>query len=298
MKVFIYHDVKFRLYEYIDELPIKHWNMLNEYSILSAGIGSMVGDVLNHVDRIALFVAKDKRDAALRQRQNMHQCIWNCLRGLNYHYLQAAALHADFLQTESQAYEHVGFDLDKATMKASEKINDAVGLMKSFDKGLKTWNEDFLLRAVDPLRTAFHDFLTTHSERSKKADSFNNQVSASLRDPFLKQLEVTFPGHFGKSSKLNYFTQVKNKVIHELKYVIHNDPVDKESSDRIEDYFVSLMIPDNFDGSDHNNLIVQQKLAFENLCVAMMSRGLTNPSELSVMRFYSSVDYFSTKKSA
>ena len=272
--------------------------MLNEYSVLSGGIGSLRGDVMSHLDRIAVFVTRDKKDATLRQRQNMHQCIWNCLRGINYHYLQVAALHSEFMQTEAQAYEYAQVNLDKATDKASEKINEVIELTKTFDKALGQWKTDFILECVEPLRAALNDFLLSHAARNERIDKFTPEMATALRSPFLKQLEVSFPGHFGKSSQLNYFTQVKNKVIHELKYVINNDPVDKEASDRIEDYFVSLMTPDNFDGTDHNNLIIQQKLAFENVCVALMSRGVPNPSELSVMRFYTSIDHFSTKKSA
>lgn len=290
------NGIEFQLYEDIEELPVKNWSLFNDYSMLNSGVGYSIQDCLDHVERICLFIDKDNREGAMQERMNLHQCAWNQLRGLNYNFLQLSTLDARCLNTEVESYGVINYDIAKHLDYAGEKMDEFQKLASTFDKCLKEDKKEALLHIYSSFKAAMKQFFEKNSKRSKIADKFTTTALEAFRDPIMKQLQVAFPSQFSNSSELNYYSELKKKVIYDLKYIIEGAEKYKMSSSQIQDYFLTLMKPKNFNGHDHENVIMQQKLALHKLYVALMQRGVKDPEAMSIMSFYTAIDYFANKK--
>jgi len=64
----------------------------------------------------------------------------------------------------------------------------------------------------------------------------------------------------------------------------------------IDEYFISLSRPKNMDGNSHLNAVIQQKKTFERVCIALMQNGINSPDELTVIRFFSAIEYYEKRK--
>lgn len=95
---------------------------------------------------------------------------------------------------------------------------------------------------------------------------------------------------------LNHYAQCKRYTVHQLDFIITEDKSHLDAIKIIEEYFVSLITPKNFDGGNSENIIIQQKLAFENICVALMKHGINTPDEMTVFRFNAAIDFYEKQK--
>jgi hypothetical protein len=55
----------------INELPIKRYQLLQKYSLIDAGIGSTLNDVLRHFSRLDQFIEVKDYDSIVAERENM-----------------------------------------------------------------------------------------------------------------------------------------------------------------------------------------------------------------------------------
>lgn len=264
--------------------------------MLKSGIGYSIEDTERHMDKIALFASRDMRKEAFRQRNNLHQCIWNCLRGINYDYLEVAALQVEYLHTENSIYQNLDIDLEHHTEQANRLLEEFAKLSKSFDQALSKWDVNFISRYCNRFKKAVVDFLKNERVKCKELENFGKNDSKSIKKMINDQLKVSFPERFSDISDLNFYTQIKNQMVHELRFIIEQEQHHKEAAKNIEDYFVSIMVPKDFDGQSTENVIIKQKKAFEEVCIAMMTKGIKDPAQLSVMSFYSAINHLSTKK--
>ena len=277
-------------------MPVRQWNMMNEYTKLNAGIGYTLEDVERHVDKIVMFVSHDMKKQAYTQRNNMHQCVWNCLRGLNYDYLQLIALATTYFHTETQAYDFVSLNLNQSTQKANKKLIEFGELAKSFDLALQNWDKAFILSYYKRFKQACKSFLKKNRSNYSQFKDVNKNALHDLRQGLINQLKVSFPDRFSNVTDFNYYAEMQKQVIHELKYIITGEESHKNASEKIEKYFVSLMNPEDFDGTSTQNVVIMQKKAFQEVCITMMTRGVEQPESLSVMAFYTAMDYLSHKQ--
>ena len=91
---------------------------------------------------------------------------------------------------------------------------------------------------------------------------------------------------------VNYYAQLKDKLICELQNIFEPSENLTIRIKGIEDYFISLLAPKNMDGNNSSNIIILQKKSFENICVALMQNGVNEPDRLTVIRFFSAIDYY------
>jgi hypothetical protein len=65
---------------------------------------------------------------------------------------------------------------------------------------------------------------------------------------------------------------------------------------RIDDYFASLILPRNVDGSDPDNLLIKRRKEFEAICVGLKTNGIANPKNLSIFEFFATIEEFEKRK--
>lgn len=122
-----------------------------------------------------------------------------------------------------------------------------------------------------------------------------NATLEDIKKKFNRELKQFFPAKYGDSAKMNYLQQMKEKVIAELNYVITGEDRYMVQIKQIYEYFISLMKPKNIDWNSAGNVIVESKKLFEQLCITMMKDGITNPGQLSVMKFHIAVESYEKK---
>jgi len=76
------------LYDNTDELPIKNYNLMNQYSLLDYEIGQTLDDVNRHFAKMDALLGAGKMDEAIQARKNLHQTFWNMINGTNFPVLQ------------------------------------------------------------------------------------------------------------------------------------------------------------------------------------------------------------------
>lgn len=109
-------------------------------------------------------------------------------------------------------------------------------------------------------------------------------------------MKLCFPAKFGDVSQLNHYQNIKLKIIAECNLILSEDAKYVADIQNINQYFVSLIVPKNMDGDSHKNVIIQFALDFEELCVALMTNGITNPKAMTVFQFYTALKFFESKK--
>lgn len=75
MNVQKYNGHVVELYDSIDEMPITRFHKYNKYLLIDGGVGSDFDDVLNHIDRAAIY-AKSNPGMAITELQNLKQAVY------------------------------------------------------------------------------------------------------------------------------------------------------------------------------------------------------------------------------
>lgn len=78
------------MYNDIDELPIKNYNMFNEYGLLENHIGSDLSGTEMHFQNLDKLLAHNKVKEAIQERKNLHQNFWNIFQHTSFPSLQFA----------------------------------------------------------------------------------------------------------------------------------------------------------------------------------------------------------------
>lgn len=81
-----------KLYEDIDELPIKLYNLFNEYGLLDSEIGSDMLSIDRRFQKLHTFLISKKTDEALNEATNLHQTFFNILQHTNFQSLQYGSM--------------------------------------------------------------------------------------------------------------------------------------------------------------------------------------------------------------
>jgi hypothetical protein len=74
-------DKEYRVVFYSDvtNLPIKRYQLIQKYSLIDAGIGSTVSDVLRHYTKLDKFIEVKDYEALFTERENLHMNLLNIL---------------------------------------------------------------------------------------------------------------------------------------------------------------------------------------------------------------------------
>lgn len=135
-------------------------------------------------------------------------------------------------------------------------------------------------------------------ERMGKAGFTYGELKSLLEDlkkKFNHELKIMFPGKYGESGKMNYLSQVKEKIMAELNFIITGEEQHLVKIKTIIDYFINMMKPKNIDWNSSSNVLVEAKRLYEQLCITMMKDGIPNPGQLSVMKFHLAVETYEKK---
>ena len=76
-----------KLFESIRELPCHLFNEFNKYFLQAGYIGSSMKDVDSHFHKFDLFLAKEKYDELMKERQNLHLNFYAVLNSFNSKHL-------------------------------------------------------------------------------------------------------------------------------------------------------------------------------------------------------------------
>jgi hypothetical protein len=98
---------------------------------------------------------------------------------------------------------------------------------------------------------------------------------------------------------MNHLSAIRDKILANCNFIISDG--EAQYIDQIlalNQYFVSLITPKNMDGDSHYNIIIQFRINFEELCIALMANGIQSPDKMTVLRFYAALKYFEAKKRA
>ncbi len=103
---------------------------------------------------------------------------------------------------------------------------------------------------------------------------------------------MCFPDKFSESGILNYYSQVRDRMVYQLRMLYEPSGNLKNKIEGIDGYLLDLMVPQNLDGNSTHNILIQQKVSFEKVTVALMQNGINEPDGLTVLRFYSALEYY------
>lgn len=87
--------VTIKVYDSIDELPIKRFHKYNKYMLIDSGIGSDLNDVDNHINKALRFIRNDDRKSAVMELNNLKQSIHLINEEISPKYLAFAPLVAE-----------------------------------------------------------------------------------------------------------------------------------------------------------------------------------------------------------
>jgi hypothetical protein len=72
-------EYKVVFYSDVTNLPIKRYQLIQKYSLIDAGIGSTVSDVLRHYTKLDKFIEVKDYEALFTERENLHMNLLNIL---------------------------------------------------------------------------------------------------------------------------------------------------------------------------------------------------------------------------
>jgi len=89
---------------------------------------------------------------------------------------------------------------------------------------------------------------------------------------------------------------LKSRIEAECRYILEDGKeIYLTQIQNINEHFISLITPKNLDSQSHQNVIIQFKLNFDELCTALMANGIPAPDQMTVFRFYTALKYFETQ---
>ncbi len=83
---------KLEIYDSIDELPIKRFHKFNKYILVDSGVGSDISDIYEHINRVKAYVNKDDKENAIKQLNNLTQCLYMVSQETNIKHLSFMVL--------------------------------------------------------------------------------------------------------------------------------------------------------------------------------------------------------------
>ena len=89
---------------------------------------------------------------------------------------------------------------------------------------------------------------------------------------------------------------LQQRIQAECNFIIsRGEPSYLKTVEQINDYFVSLVKPQNIDFDSSESEIVKHETTFEQLCIALQINNIT-VKKMNVIEFYSAIVYFEQKK--
>lgn len=87
--------VRIKVYDSIDELPIKRFHKYNKFMLIDGGVGSDINDVNSHITKILAFISSDDKKNAIIELENMRELLYLVTEEISPKHLAFAALVAE-----------------------------------------------------------------------------------------------------------------------------------------------------------------------------------------------------------
>lgn len=144
-------NLKVKMYENIDEMPIHLYVLMNEYSLIDYEIGNTMDDVNRLFNKMDMQLAQKNLDAVIQLRKNLHQTFYNMINRNDNKALQFACFIHSIDDVQVIDYSHdnlkkIMTKLGQAGLNVKE-VRDTISSSKKklkhnlkqlFPKGLRT----------------------------------------------------------------------------------------------------------------------------------------------------------------
>lgn len=110
-----------------------------------------------------------------------------------------------------------------------------------------------------------------------------------------EELKLYCPGYFNDENTFQTYSRVKAKIA-AIAAALDADGEDVPEAQKIleelDRWFLEESAPPNFDSDAEEYAPIRLESGFEALCTVLESNGVTRAAELTVLQFYSRLEYF------
>lgn len=120
------------LFDSIDSLPVLRYHAFNKMLLIDAGVGSDLSDIDRRIERTARYIKAEEKENAIAEMQNLRQCLYLVLSGLNTEHLAFACLvkSVDGHPCDDLTTEGLKATLDKLAPATKKEISDSLAESK------------------------------------------------------------------------------------------------------------------------------------------------------------------------
>lgn len=241
------HTVEY--YDSIDTLPVIRFHKFQKMMLVDSGVGGDIESFDRHMERIKRYFAKGNTENALREIDNVRQCVWMIQNGLRPSHLAFAALVVSIdgcvcddltddalRELANKLGDVLENELDSAVLAAKKKMSDDLTLYypNLFEDGdTKEYYDRIRERTLkvlngivngsdNPLEDGDVERLTDEIICWTKPDTFVGADGAEIRfDKRFENMCVILTKETGRNAKdmtvMEFYTAfdyVKNKAKH------------------------------------------------------------------------------------
>jgi hypothetical protein len=121
------------------------------------------------------------------------------------------------------------------------------------------------------------------------------KILALLKKKIDTELELFFPSEFSNSRVKEYYDQLRKRALLQLQGIKTGNPNQSEI-DKIDEFLLFYSKPSIFSGK--NSLEIKYEKQFKELCRFITEHAFIKAEDLTVLDFYSSLDYIKKKLKA
>lgn len=126
-----------KLYDSIDDLPIRRYHKFNKLMLIDAGVGSDVQSINQHIDTLKKLVFKDRKDEALTLLDNIRQSFYLIAEEISPRHLAFAVLIKSI--NGEEVHDISDENLKRILAKlAQEKVSVIDSILNAVKKKLET----------------------------------------------------------------------------------------------------------------------------------------------------------------
>lgn len=238
MKTINISGYKLKVYDSIQELPIRRYHLYTKWLMLESGIGSDIDSILSHIDKIKAFMYND-RDNAIKELENMRDNIYTVYTMNNIGLLAFAAL--------------------------IHSIGDKEYHLKTDDE-------------IEEIKNILLDI------RKSEYD----EIFEKIKDNIESELILYFPNMFQSSSTKEYYTLIQKRSLLLAEQMIKDIDL-REKIESLDHQIITFWKPKVYHGEKGEEIKLDKD--FESMCVMISQKLNIKPKDLSVLEYYTSVEY-------
>lgn len=146
---------------------------------------------------------------------------------------------------------------------------------------------------TDVTESGLENLVKTINETGISQAQIKDYVN-EVKKKIAADLRMIAPSFFNESDTYEIYVNIKNKIAllaQAAEYeVVPDDLLAKIRA--IDKFMIEQNKPENFDGDDVENALLNCDTSFERLCATLESQGVANAQHLTVMQFYVRLEHF------